>query len=861
MQTVFFENLVRFCCRHAKSVLAASVIVALACGLYVARNFEMDSNSENLLSPDLSWRQHQAEFDAAFPQRNNLTLVVIDALTPERTLEAANALEKALAGRKDLFPVLRDIQGESFFAKNGLLYLPLDDLRSTTQKIISAQPFLGPLAADPSVRGIMDSLSAALTGVENGAGSLEDLSRPLSALSDTLEKTLSGRSAFLSWQSLIRGAQPSLRETRRLIEIQTTLDFSNLTPGGAASRELRKLAADLHLTPEEGVSVRLTGPVPLADEEFATLVDRAGLMVALMMTAILVTLWFAVRSMKIVAAILLTLIAGLALTAAVGLYAFGRFNVISVAFIPLFVGIGIDFSIQYCVRYRSERYRSRGLEDALIQAGRQIGPPLTLAAAATAVCFLSFVPTDYSGLAELGFIAGIGMIIAFLSSGTMLPALLSVLNPQGERTDVGFRWLAPLDAILTRRRRIVLISAGVLSVIAVSLLPFLTFNADPFDLRNQRTESMATLLDLMRDPETSPNTVDVLVSSPDAADALARRLASVSEVDRTLMLQSFIPDRQPEKLAVISDAALLMDTTLNPFEIKPAPTMAEEIRSIGATKEALRKLAGTRTTEAAQAARRLADALAALEKADSATFSRSIAALVPGLHTVLGQLRAAFSPQIVTLEMLPETLKREWLAADGRLRLQVFPSGNYNDSADLEKFAGAVRAIAPEATGAPISTRESGRTIVRAFLEAGILSFLAIAVLLAVFLRRLRDVVLTITPLLLTGVLTFATCVVGRLQLNFANIIVLPLLFGIGIAFNSYFIMSWRAGGDNFLQSSLSRAVIFSALTTASGFGTLWLSEHPGTATMGELLTISLAWTLVTTLFFLPALLQSARVR
>jgi len=139
MQTVFFENLVRFCCRHAKSVLAASVIAALAAGLYVARNFEMDSNSENLLSPNLPWRQHQAEFDAAFPQRNNLTVVVIDAVTPERTLEAANALEKALARQKDLFPVVRDIQGESFFAKNGLLYLPLDDLRSTTQKIISAQ--------------------------------------------------------------------------------------------------------------------------------------------------------------------------------------------------------------------------------------------------------------------------------------------------------------------------------------------------------------------------------------------------------------------------------------------------------------------------------------------------------------------------------------------------------------------------------------------------------------------------------------------------------------------------------------------------------------------------------------------------
>ena len=164
-------------------------------------------------------------------------------------------------------------------------------------------------------------------------------------------------------------------------------------------------------------------------------------------------------------------------------------------------------------------------------------------------------------------------------------------------------------------------------------------------------------------------------------------------------------------------------------------------------------------------------------------------------------------------------------------------------------------AIAPGATGAPLSIRLSGDAIMGAFVQAGLLAFLAITVLLGFVLGRIRDVLLTLAPLLLSGVLTLATCVVIGLQLNFANVIALPLLLGIGVAFDIYFVVAWRNGAQNLLQSSLTRAVIFSALTTASGFGTLWLSSHPGTASMGELLMISLAWTLITILFFLPALL------
>jgi hypothetical protein len=222
---------------------------------------------------------------------------------------------------------------------------------------------------------------------------------------------------------------------------------------------------------------------------------------------------------------------------------------------------------------------------------------------------------------------------------------------------------------------------------------------------------------------------------------------------------------------------------------------------------------------------------------------------------MLDELRASMQASPVTLKSMPVDLVRDWVAPDGAARVQVFPKDNRSGNEAMKKFSAAVLAVTPAATGAPISILESGNTIMGAFVKAGILAFIAITALLIIALRSLRDVALTIAPLLLSALLTLATCVLIGLQLNFANVIALPLLLGIGVAFDIYFVEAWRGGARNLLQSSLTRAVLFSALTTATGFGTLWVSSHPGTASMGELLVISLGWTLVTTLFFLPALL------
>ena len=445
MYAPIIERIVGFCARHAAIVVLVSLIGGVAAGYYCSTHFRMNSDTESMISSATSWRKRQALYDADFPQQNKLIDIVIDGASPERAEEAADALLVALRLRPDAFHSTHRPDGGSFFAHEGLLFLSIDELKSTTQQLVGAQPFLGGLAADPSLRGIMDSLSNAMQGVAQGQARLDDLSRPVQAFATTLEQVLAGRPSFLPWRALVSGKAPSSRETRLFIEAQPVLDFESLTPGGRASEVIREAVRRLRLVPEEGVRVRLTGPIPISDEEFQTLTERAGLMVTLMTTAVLAMLWFAVRSFRLIIAILFTVALGLAVTTAIGLAAIGTFNVISVAFIALFVGLGVDFGIQFCVRYRAERHELDNLDLALRNAGGGVGNALTLAAAAAAAGFFSFLPTSYAGVAELGFIAGIGMLVIYALSISLLPALLKLLAPGGEPAVIGYRSLAPLD--------------------------------------------------------------------------------------------------------------------------------------------------------------------------------------------------------------------------------------------------------------------------------------------------------------------------------------------------------------------------------------------------------------------------------
>jgi hopanoid biosynthesis associated RND transporter like protein HpnN len=853
------SSLARFvgtCTRHAWVTVLFAILLAAAALLYTARNFAITTDTAELISTDLDWRKRELAFNAAFPQLDDLILVVIDGGTPELADAASQRLATALRGRPTLFRTVRQPDGGPFLERNGLLMLPEAEVAEATSQLVRAQPFLGPLALDPSLRGVLGILSTALEGVERGDTTLANLQPGMNAFARTFENVLAGQTAFFSWRSLITDTAPTRRETRRILLVQPVMDFTALQPGAAAGGAIRRIAAEEGMTPAQGVTVRLTGPVPLADEEFATLAEDAELVTAVMMAALIGILWLAVRAGRMVVAILITTLLGLVMTTGLGLLVTGRFNLISVAFIPLFVGLGIDFNIQFSIRFLAERVGRPDTASALAAAGQGVGHGLALSSAAIGLGFFAFLPTSYLGVAELGAIAGLGMIIAFALSVTLLPALLMLLASRSAgMAEPGYPGLAPVEAWLRRRRGLVLASGGVTAIVCLALLPSVRFDFNPLHLRSARVESMATLHDLMADPDRSPNSLTLLAATPEEARTLARRLEELREVGRTVTLADFVPAAQDEKLALIADAGMFLTPVFEEIDSLPPPSDADARASLVRSAAALRAAARQGTGPAAEAAGTLAGLLEALQDASPEVRAKAAEAVVMPLRVVLEQTRALLSAGPLTLEDLPDDLKADWVARDGRIRVQVFAQSGAEDDTSLGRFAAAVQRVEPEATGVPISIRAAGDMIVTAFLQAGLFAGIAITLLLAVVLRRARDVILTMVPVLLSGLLTLASCAALDLPLNFANIIALPLLFGVGVAFNIYFVMAWRNGEADLLQSSLTRAVVFSALTTATAFGALWLSSHPGTASMGRLLMLSLGWELLVTLLFRPALL------
>ncbi len=853
-------RLALFCCDHARAVALAGLALGFICLLYAASHFAMNTDTNALISRKLPWRVRETAYNQLFHPGGDQTVVVVDGETPELAESGAAAIAGGLESRPDLFSQVTRPDGGAFFAKEGLLFSSVPEVRSRMADLISAQPFLGPIAADPSLRGLAGVLSTAAQGATAGQTTLADIAGPMGRLAQSLEQTLAGSPAPFSWTNLIRSGKPKAAELRRFVVTTPRLDYARFSAGAAADEFIRRLAAKDGLDPAHGVTVRLTGAAPLADQQLASLAKGVDLIAALALAAILLMLWLAVRSAKLIGAILVTMFIGLAAATALGLAIFGRFNVISVAFIPLFVGLGIDFGIQFTVRYRAARSEAGEDHAALGAAGRVMGRSLTLAASAIAAGFLAFTPTSYVGVSQLGVIAGVGMFIALGLNLTVLPAFIALLRPQLRHPIGPGRFLERLDDFILSRRRAVLGLSAVAAAICAGLLPLLHFDYNPLHLQDGRAAPVATYQDLMRDPDVSPVTAEIIAPNLAAADALARRLAKLPQVAQTRTVSDFVPADQDAKLAAIGDAAQLLDLTLDPLFVAPSPSDVDLVASLRKTAEDLRAAAqpaaGAASAPGGSAqALRLARDLDLLAAATPTTRARATQTLIAPFETVLGQTRDALAAEPVSLATLPAAVSRDWLASDGRARVSIVPRGDANDNAVLARFIGAVRRVDPNATGTAVDIYEGGGTVAGAFIEAGILSFVAITALLFAVLRRVRHVAITMAPIVLTGLLTLGSCVILGQPLNFANIIALPLLFGIGVAFHIYFVLAWRSGGTHLLQSSLTRAVFFSALATATGFGSLWASSHPGTASMGELLMISLLWTLVSALLFQPALM------
>jgi hopanoid biosynthesis associated RND transporter like protein HpnN len=850
--------------RFAWPIVVVAALATAAAGAYFARHLHINTDTTDMISPELPFRKLSGALSEAFPQFSDNILVVIEGDTPDLADDAALALAARLRQKPALFGAVVDQTAEPFFRRHGLLFLDIDDLNDLSDRLAEAQPFIGALWRDPSLRGLFAMLDLAIDETLKKDGAPIELGTTLNAISEVVEAQASGRFRHLSWQELMSGKTAKTKDKRRFLQIQPALDYESLQPAATAIQELRRIVADLKLDATHGVRVRLTGSVALNQEELKTVEDNMGLASVVSMVLVIGLLVVGLRSARLTVATLATLVVGLAWTAYFAIAAFGELNLISIAFAVLFIGLGVDFGIHFTLRYWEETAGGKPHVEALRGAGREVGSALTLAAVTTMIGFYAFAPTDYRGLAQLGWISGTGMFIAWFASLTVLPALLSLMplgadaaRPAKSRIlGLGRRVLS----FTQRRARPTLWLTAIVTVAAIALAPRAYFDFDPLNLKDPRTESVRTLRDLMDDGEAGRYAIDILARNLDTARALATRLGRVPEVDETRTLASFVPKNQDEKLAVIGNMALFLAPSLAAVGADPPPSDAERQAALVKIEDKLAALARASGNEAARPAARL---LAALKEsfgagvADVGKLKDLETRLITGLGGRLEALRQSLDAGPVTLAGLPDDLRRRYIAADGRARLEVLPKEDLRDRAALKRFVEAVRRIAPDATGSPVVQLESGETIVRAFRHASVLALACIVVVLLVVLRSVRDTVLALVPMALAALFTAAFSSVFNYPFNYANVIVLPLLFGMSVVFGIHMVLREREkhATAEVLASSTPRAMLFSALTTIASFGSLALSSHPGTASMGVLLTVAVLMALVCSLVVLPALM------
>jgi hopanoid biosynthesis associated RND transporter like protein HpnN len=842
--------------RRAVFVVLAFILAAGGCGALTAVRLRVTTDLNALFSPSLPWKQRQDARRADFPQFVNLIVAVVDARIPEEAEAVAADLAAKLGPDTAHFTAVRRPDTSAYFDQEGLLFLSPAALQRTLDAVVDAAPFLGQMAQDPSARGLFSALTLVAEGVRRGQAIPGSFAPALGAFHAALGGALAGHAAPLSWEGLLAGPAAELAGPDRIVLLKPKLDFGAERPGGAATAAIRAVAAANPYVARGEAHVRLTGDVPIADEEFSSAAQGAVTGLALSFALVVVWLYLALATWRLILPVVGTLLIGLALTIGFAVVAVGTLNLISVAFAILFVGIAVDFAIQFTVRYREARHGLGGADAgvALVATAGTVGPQVLIAAVACAAGFLSFVPTNFRGVAELGLIAGGGMLIAFVCTVTFLPAALSSPRAGVERAEIGFARAAVLDRVIARRRRVILAVFAALGVAGCGLGTTIGFDSNTLHTKRAGSEAVSTLLRLQSNPVTNPFIGDVMRGSVQAAHALAPALSALPLVDHVVDVLSLVPADQAGKLAQVQDAAGILAPVLSTPAAGAAPS-AGDLRA-GAARAAASLEAVLGALPADSPLRPIAADLAALARAPDATVLAASDALTRFLPGQLARLRMALTARAVTLADVPAALQRDFVLPDGRARIQAVPRARVNQQNLLGQFVAQLRSVAPDAGGPAVEIEETARTISGAFDQAAISAVVAIAIILFAALRSVRDAGLVLAPLLLSAALTALCAAVAGMELNYANVIALPLLLGVGVSFNIYFVMNWRRGEAALLTSATTRAVVFSALTTGTAFGSLAVSAHPGTASMGTLLLLSLGCTLTTTLIFVPALLS-----
>jgi len=824
-------------------IVGAGLIGVFFALTYTAGNIGVYTDTAAMLDEDLPFRRSYEAYRRAFPQLVDMLLVVVEAPNPEAADAAARDLTEHLRDAPELFDDIFLAGGDAFFAQAALLYQDEETLDALADQLHAARPLLGALNENPNLVGLATivggilSTSAQPTGINSG--------QLITELNRALVADLSALPYDVSWQRILT-ADPQDGNERRFLFVKPKLDFTEPLAAQAAIGHIR--LATPKLQEQYGATLRITGDAALSYEELTIALGGArllGILAFIMVTGVLL---IGLRSGWLALACVVNLLAGLCLTAAFATFAVGNLNLISLAFAVLYIGLGADYAIHLALRYRERLIAGDAQHAAIFHATTRMAGPLLLCTLTTSTGFFAFLPTSFSGVSELGLIAGTGMFINLALSLTMLPGLFALLPAPRVRVIPAPQPAASVHRQRDRWRPVVRAAAIVLGIAAIAFLPRLEFDFDALNLRPADAESVATLRDLMADSDSPPFNITVLASDRAEARDLQQQLRALPTVRDVQTIEDFVPIDTERKRATIRNIANSIGPILRQREHRPGSNAEDGAEALRNLRQQLIDLNQPANQSATDLVVHIDQFLREIGTLDSTIREGRLAQLesrwLGQLHPTLDRLDLALTPPIASLDSLPTSLRSRWISADATVRIAIYPSEDISDREALRRFVRTVQAIAPDATDEPVLSVEAGTAVVGAFRQAFALSIGVIAILL----------------IILAGILTLGVMGLFGIPFNFANVIALPLLFGIGVDNGVHIVQraTESGGSTDPMRTSTSRAVLLSMLTTMFGFGNLLISPHPGTASIGLVLTIGISITLICTLVVLPAWLPKS---
>ena len=832
---------VRWVARHPRTALAGLAGLALV-SLLAARTIAVDTDSSRMLDPELPFQARAQAVTEAFPALKNAVVVVVRSPRADPADAAVAFLRERLIGAPSVETVFA-AAADPFFASHGLLYLSEAELDAQLTRISKSSNMLAELRSDPTLTGFLRALSEAQTLAEQAdiaPGALERLYGEAAAVIESEGAAPRG----FAWREVFAGEGA----VTRVLTLSPELDFTAINPARAAMRAVEAAIAELPPEIAAEVEIGITGDPVLRAEELRSVTATLGISLALSLVLVGAVLRLSLGSFARMGLALGALVLSLLYTAGFAVGVLGALNLVSIAFIVLMVGLGIDFAI-HLMAHVEEEAALRPTEDALATSAAALGPALVLTAATTAAAFLAFTATEFIGMAQLGTIGAVGVGIAFAVAVTLIPAVLALRPSLARAPGAAAPRREPRPVRAKGRWRAAACALGV-GVGACFIAPSARFDADPMALRNPEARSVEVYRWLNETPRTAPLRLSLIAADEAEAAAAAERLAALPEVRSAVSLADFIPAAQDAKLDLIDIAWPSLDFAVNgePVDLGTGPEVPPDAAALA---EALPEEG---------AAGRLAAALEAFAAAETPERRAALEArLFRYFPALVASLEAQLAVDRITPEALPAPLIERYRAPDGRLRVEILPAEDITGREAREAFVAAVHSVAPEAGGAPDQIASSGSIIAGAMLKASLIALGVSALLALALVGRALTMAAILAPVVLAGAITAAASVVLGMPFNYANVIVLPLLIGLGIDAGVH--LALRAGQDPAVfATSTPRAVLASALTTIGAFATLALSEHAGTASMGVMLAVAVTAAVVMAFALTPALMRLARV-